>query len=130
MPGQLITDIEFAGLQDLALMALGGACQIQRSAPTPTASGGQNKNYSTINTQPYALALPTTPTELHIAQELAPKTVKVIMLPANTDVKKETDQLLLDTGDLYHIVADLEPVTYEMLRRVSVVLSPLQGRPS
>jgi len=131
MPGQLITDSEFVALQELAQQALGGACQIERATSIATPSGGRIPTWANLGSPvPYALTLPSTPSERQLADQVAPQTLKVMLLPAGTIVQQETDRLSLDTGEIYHVIGPSDPTTYEVLRRVSVVLAPLQGTPS
>jgi hypothetical protein len=103
-------------------------CTILRNHPTQTASGHMTDDWQAQDTAKCAVLAGSSggaPSELVVADQVAGRITKLILLPRGTDVLGN-DKVQVGTT-VYHVIDVYEPSTFEVSRRVLVQRSSLPG---
>ncbi len=123
----IFTDADLAGygqvIQDLVMS---DTCDVLRATSTQDTQGGKTGvTWPILSTVPCVLVnVQRAPKELVDDTQLVSAVIKIAMLPRHTDVK--TQDRLRIAGVVHRVIAPLDPVTYEVVRRVYVVLDELE----
>jgi hypothetical protein len=119
MPVPILSTTNIANLASLVEdIALTDACDIQRAPRVNDSQGGSSGSYVTVESTMCAIVDDKQPIEQQVAQQTIGKPIKKALLPKGTDIRK--NDLLMTNGLTYRVVGLFEPMSYEVVRRVSV----------
>lgn len=118
----MIPAAELARMQSDTAFIFRDTATIQQDVGTGLSpTGGQaNPSWQTVGTSPCAVVdYRVKADETLFASQLVGREPKTVLMPASTSIK--ANYRLIIAGVKYHVVEAVDPISYEIIRRVHVV---------